>query len=95
LTRCATPANSVRAEPAGPKATEGQPPLSETSKTGRPFDKLRANGNGKAPPRLCESLRLCVNQKSEPLHPEADFDYMESRIRYETAGEYGIDALKD
>jgi hypothetical protein len=36
-----------------------------------------------------------VNQKSEPLHPEADFDYMESRIRYETAGEYGIDALKD
>ena len=28
------------------------------------------------------------------LYPEADLDYMETRIRYETAGEYGIDAFK-
>jgi hypothetical protein len=26
---------------------------------------------------------------------EADFDYMDTRIRYETAGDYGIDAFKD
>ena len=28
------------------------------------------------------------------LYPGADLDYMETRIRYETAGDYGIDALK-
>jgi hypothetical protein len=29
------------------------------------------------------------------LYPDADFAYMDARIRYETAGEYGIDTLKD
>jgi hypothetical protein len=28
------------------------------------------------------------------LYPTADIGYMEIRTRYETAGEYGIDALK-
>ena len=28
------------------------------------------------------------------LYPDADFDYMERRIKYETAGDYGIEALK-
>ena len=28
------------------------------------------------------------------LYPSADMSYMETRIRYETAGEYGIDTLK-
>jgi hypothetical protein len=29
------------------------------------------------------------------LYPDADLVYMDTRIRYETAGEHGIDALKD
>ena len=28
------------------------------------------------------------------LYPDADLDYMEQRIRYETAGEYGVETLK-
>ena len=29
------------------------------------------------------------------LHPDADFDYLDKRIREESAGDYGLDAIKD
>jgi hypothetical protein len=29
------------------------------------------------------------------LYPDADLGYMEKRIRFETAGEYGVDSLKN
>ena len=45
-----------------------------------------ARGEGKV--RREQAQRLFI------LHNQADIGYMESRIRYETAGEYGIDALK-
>jgi hypothetical protein len=52
-------------------------------------DRMGQYASGSAPAMRAQAKELF------DLYPYADLDYMEHRIRYETAGEYGIDALKD
>jgi hypothetical protein len=52
-------------------------------------DRMGQYGSGTAPEML-EQAKTLFN-----LYPDADFDYMEERIRFETAGEYGVDTLKN
>jgi hypothetical protein len=52
-------------------------------------DRMGQYASGSAPDMLAQAKTLFA------LYPDADFAYMDARIRYETAGEYGIDALKD
>lgn len=52
-------------------------------------DRMGQHASGSAPTMFAQAKELFN------LYPQADFGYMETRIRYETAGEYGIDALKD
>lgn len=52
-------------------------------------DRMEQYASGSASAMFAQAKELFA------LYPEADFAYMEARIRYETAGEYGIDALKD
>lgn len=51
-------------------------------------DRIGQYASGTAPDMLEQARRLFI------LHSDADLDYMEERIRYESAGEYGISALK-
>ena len=51
-------------------------------------DRMGQFASGSAPTMFAQAKELF------DLYPTADIGYMESRIRYETAGEYGIDALK-
>jgi hypothetical protein len=44
--------------------------------------------SGSAPAMFAQAKELF------DLYPSADMRYMETRIRHETLGEYGIDALK-
>lgn len=44
--------------------------------------------SGSAPTMFAQAKELF------DLYPAADMGYMETGVRYETAGEYGIDALK-
>ncbi len=52
-------------------------------------DRMGQFASGSAPTMFGQAKELFS------LYPRADLDYMEARIRYETAGEYGIDALQD
>ena len=52
-------------------------------------DRMGQFASGSAPTMFAQAKELF------DLYPTADIGYMESRIRYETAGEYGIDTLKD
>lgn len=52
-------------------------------------DRMGQYGSGTARDMLGQALALFR------LYPDADHDYMERRIREETAGDYGIDALRD
>jgi hypothetical protein len=52
-------------------------------------DRMGQYGSGTAPEMLDQAKTLFN------LYPDADFDYMEERIRFETAGEYGVDTLKN
>lgn len=52
-------------------------------------DRMGQYASGTAKDRL-EQARILL-----ALHPTADLDYLERRIRQETAGEYGITALKN
>ena len=50
-------------------------------------------------PEFEEALRLFGGAAEQArnlfiLHADADLDYMEKRIRHESAGEYGVAALK-
>lgn len=51
-------------------------------------DRMGQYASGTAPDMLEQARRLFV------LHADADLDYMERRIRYETAGEYGVADLQ-
>jgi len=51
-------------------------------------DRMGQYASGSAPTLFAQAKELF------DLYPTADIGYMEIRIRYETAGEYGIDALK-
>jgi hypothetical protein len=51
-------------------------------------DRMGQYASGTAPDMLGQARALFT------LFPDADLAYMEQRIRYETGGDYGIDALK-
>lgn len=51
-------------------------------------DRMGQYASGSAPEMLDQARRLFA------LHADADLDYMEKRIRHESAGEYGIGDLK-
>lgn len=51
-------------------------------------DRMGQYASGTAKDRLDQARILFA------LHPAADLDYLERRIRQETAGDYGIAALK-
>lgn len=52
-------------------------------------DRMGQYASGSAPMMFEQAKQLF------DLYPDADLVYMDTRIRYETAGDYGIDALKD
>jgi hypothetical protein len=52
-------------------------------------DRMGQYASGTARDRLDQARQLFT------LHPDVDLDYLERRIRVETIGDYGIDALKD
>ncbi len=51
-------------------------------------DRMGQYASGSAPTMFAQAKELF------DLYPAADLDYMETRILYETAGEYDIDALQ-
>lgn len=51
-------------------------------------DRMGQYASGSAPEMLEQAQRLFT------LHAEADRDYMETRIRHETVGEYGVEDLQ-
>ncbi len=51
-------------------------------------DRMGQFASGSASEMYAQALELFN------MYPEADFGYMERRIRHETAGDYGIEALK-
>ena len=51
-------------------------------------DRMGQHASGTAPEMLDQARRLFI------LHADADLAYMERRIRYETAGEYGVADLQ-
>jgi hypothetical protein len=52
-------------------------------------DRMGQYASGTAPDMLVQARRLFA------LHRDADRHYMEKRIRHETAGDYGVEDLKD
>lgn len=52
-------------------------------------DRMGQYASGSAPDMLDQARALFA------LYPDADLDYMEKRIRYETGGDYGLEALQD
>lgn len=52
-------------------------------------DRMGQFGSGTAPDMLDQAKKLFS------LHADADLDYLESRIRHESAGEYGVENLRD
>ena len=52
-------------------------------------DRMGQYASGTARDRLDQARQLFS------LHPNVDLDYLERRVRYETAGDYGIQALQD
>jgi hypothetical protein len=52
-------------------------------------DRMGQYASGTAPEMLVQARRLFM------LHPDADRDYMEKRIRHETVGNYGVEDLQD
>jgi hypothetical protein len=52
-------------------------------------DRMGQYASGSAPAMREQARRLFV------LHNEADLDYMDQRIRYESGGDYGVADLKD
>ncbi|HET9638667.1 MAG TPA: hypothetical protein VFP12_05635 [Allosphingosinicella sp.] len=52
-------------------------------------DRVGQYASGTAPEMLDQARRLYE------LHKDADLDYMEKRIRHESAGDYGIDDLQE
>jgi hypothetical protein len=52
-------------------------------------DRMGQYASGTASDRLDQAQILFA------LHPAVDRDYLDRRIRQETAGEYGVEALKD
>lgn len=52
-------------------------------------DRMGQYASGTAPELLRQARTLFG------LYPDADLDYLESRIRYETAGEHGVENLKN
>ena len=51
-------------------------------------DRMGQYASGSAPDRLDQARLLLA------LHPDADFDYLERRIREESVGDYGIEDLE-
>ena len=51
-------------------------------------DRMGQYASGSAPEMLEQARRLFA------LHGDADLDYMERRIRYETAGDHGVEDLR-
>ncbi len=52
-------------------------------------DRMGQYASGTARDRLDQARQLFA------LHPDVDLDYLERRIRFETAGDYGIEALTE
>lgn len=51
-------------------------------------DRMGQYASGTAREMFEQAQRLFI------LHPDTDLDYMERRIRYESAGDYGVSDLK-
>ena len=51
-------------------------------------DRLGQFASGTAPEMLGQALALFT------LYPDADMDYLEQRVRYETGGDHGVDILR-
>lgn len=51
-------------------------------------DRMGQYASGTAPDRIGQARLLLA------LHPDADLDYLERRIREETMGEYGIESVQ-
>jgi len=52
-------------------------------------DRMGQYASGTARDRIDQARLLLA------LHPDADFDYLDKRIREESGGDYGLDAIKD
>lgn len=52
-------------------------------------DRMGQFASGSAPDMRTQALGLFR------LHPDADMDYMDTRIRYESAGDYGVEDLRE